>query len=162
MVIFLHQQVEELEVILVEILGDLADLADLVVQDKVHEVYHKVHEVDQKVHEPLDEEEHQDHQRRQMLVVMESWSHLSFVLGCNKWGLTSRIFLPEYNHCPRTRVKCGAEKIELGYRTMVNKSNWAARQTLTPIGLERRFQRSTQAVDSPLAAKMSKSPPSVP
>ena len=54
---FLHQQVEELEVILVEIQGYLADLADLVVQDKVHAV-------DQKVHEAFDEKEHQDHQRR--------------------------------------------------------------------------------------------------
>ena len=52
---FLHQQVEELEVILVEIQGNQADLTDLVVQDKVHEV-------DQKVHEALDEKEHQDHQ----------------------------------------------------------------------------------------------------
>ena len=68
---FLHQQVEELEVILVEIQGYLADLADLVVQDKVHEV-------DQKVHEALDEKEHQDHQRRSILAVMESWSHLFF------------------------------------------------------------------------------------
>ena len=31
----------------------------------------------------------------------------------------------------------------------------ATGQTLTPIGLERVFQRSTLAVDSPLAAKMS-------
>ena len=44
---FLHQQVDELVVILVK----------LVVQDKVHEV-------DQKVHEALDEKGHQDHQRR--------------------------------------------------------------------------------------------------
>ena len=50
----LHQQVEELEAILVEI---QACLADLVVQDKVQEV-------DQKVHEALDEKELQDHQRR--------------------------------------------------------------------------------------------------
>ena len=64
---FLHQQAEELEVILVEIHGYLADLADLVVQDKVHED-------DQKVHEALDEKEHQDHQRRKILAVMESWS----------------------------------------------------------------------------------------
>ena len=46
---FLHQQVEELEVILVEIQGYLAGLA---CQDKVHEV-------DQKVQEALDEKEHQ-------------------------------------------------------------------------------------------------------
>ena len=65
----LHQQVEELEAILVEIRGYLADLADLVVQGKVHEV-------DQKVHEALDEKEHQDHGRRKTLAVMESWSHL--------------------------------------------------------------------------------------
>ena len=37
----LHQQVEELEVILVEIQTYLADLADLVVQDRVHEVDQK-------------------------------------------------------------------------------------------------------------------------
>ena len=54
---FLYQQVEKLEVVLVEIKGCLADLADLVVQDKVHEV-------DQKAHEALDVKEHQDHQRR--------------------------------------------------------------------------------------------------
>ena len=53
----LHQQVEELEAILVEIQGYLADQADLVVQDKVHEI-------DQRVHEALDEKEHQDHQRK--------------------------------------------------------------------------------------------------
>ena len=53
----LHQQVEELEAILVEIQGYLADQVDLVVQDKVHEV-------DQRVHEALDEKEHQDHPRR--------------------------------------------------------------------------------------------------
>ena len=52
---FLHQQVEELEVILVEIQGNQADMTDLVAQDNVHEV-------DQKVHEALDEKEHQDHQ----------------------------------------------------------------------------------------------------
>ena len=33
--------------------------------------------------------------------------------------------------------------------------NWTTKQTRTQIGLERVFQRSTQAVDSPLAAKMS-------
>ena len=44
-----HQQVEELEAILVEI--------QVLVQDEVHEV-------DQKVHEAFDEKEHQDHQRR--------------------------------------------------------------------------------------------------
>ena len=52
-----YQQVEELEVILVGIQDSLADFADLVVQDKVHEV-------DQKVHEALDEKEHQDHQKK--------------------------------------------------------------------------------------------------
>ena len=50
---FLHQQVEELGAILVEIIqGYLADQVDLVVQG------------DQGVHEALDEKEHQDHQRR--------------------------------------------------------------------------------------------------
>ena len=46
-----------------------------------------------------------------------------------------------------------------GSNAVLEKSNWATGQTLTPIGLERVFQRSTQVVDSPLAAKMSKSPP---
>ena len=50
----LQLQVLELEAILVEIQGHLADLAD---QDKVHDA-------DQKVHEALDEKEHQDHQTR--------------------------------------------------------------------------------------------------
>ena len=63
---FLHQQVEELEVILVEIQGYLADL---VVEDEDYEVYHKVHEA-------LDVKEHKVHQRRYILAVMESWSHL--------------------------------------------------------------------------------------
>ena len=49
-----HQQVEELVAILVEIQAGLADLA---VQEKVHEVV-------QKVFEASDQEEHQDHQRR--------------------------------------------------------------------------------------------------
>ena len=40
----------------------------------------------------------------------------SFVFRCNQFGLTSRIFLPEDNHCPLTRIKCGT-KIELGCRT---------------------------------------------
>ena len=29
-------------------------------------------------------------------------------------GLTSRVFLPEHNHCPLTRIKCGAEKNRIG------------------------------------------------
>ena len=45
---------------------------------------------------------------------------------------------------------------------MLKKLNWAAGQSLTPIGLERVFQRSTQAADSLQAAKMSKLPPRVP
>ena len=32
-------------------------------------------------------------------------------------GVTSRVFLPKHNHCQLTRVKCGAEKVEMGYRT---------------------------------------------
>ena len=40
---------------------------------------------------------------------------------------------------------------------MLKKFNWATRQTLTPI-----VQRGTEAVDSPLAAEMSKSPPKCP
>ena len=49
-----------------------------------------------------------------------------------------------------------------GQNAVLKELNWATRQTLTPFGLERVFQRSTQAVDSPLAAKMSKLPPRVP
>ena len=30
---------------------------------------------------------------------------------------TSQNFFPEHNHCPRSRIKCGAEKVELRYRT---------------------------------------------
>ena len=63
--LFFHHQV----VFLVRIQGCLADLVDLADQDKVQEV-------GQKVHEALDEKEHQDHQRRYILVVMESWYHL--------------------------------------------------------------------------------------
>ena len=46
------------------------------------------------------------------------------VFGCNQSKLTSRVFLPEHNHCPLTRVKCGAEKVELGYRTNPH-ANWS-------------------------------------
>ena len=49
-----------------------------------------------------------------------------------------------------------------GSNAAPKNSNWATGQTFTPNGLERVFQRSTQAVDSPLAAKMSKSPLRVP
>ena len=49
-----------------------------------------------------------------------------------------------------------------GSNAVLKNLNWATRQTLAPIDLERVFQRSTQAVDSPLAAKMSKLPPRVP
>ena len=94
--------------------------------------------------------------KRNIRIIKEGWWRWiigfisSFVFKCSQLGLTSGIFLPEHNHCPLTRINCGAEKVELGYRT-----------TLTPIGLERVFQRRTQAVDSPLAAKMSKLPPRV-
>ena len=57
---------QELEAILVEM---HANLADRVVQDKVHEV-------DEKAHEALDEKENQAHQRKFLFAVMESWSHL--------------------------------------------------------------------------------------
>ena len=62
----LHQQVQELEAILVEM---QAYLADRVVQDKVHDV-------DQKLHEALDEKENQTNKRKFLFAVMESWSHL--------------------------------------------------------------------------------------
>ena len=48
----------------------------------------------------------------------------SFVFRCNQLGLTSRIFFPEHNHCPHTRIKCGTEKIELGHRTNPH-ANWS-------------------------------------
>ena len=67
----------------------------------------------------------------------------SFVPRCNQLGLTSQTFFPEYNHCPLALIKC-----------VLKKLNWATGQTLTPIGLERVFQRSTQAMDSPLAANV--------
>ena len=41
----------------------------------------------------------------------------SFVLRCDQLRLTSHIFFPEHNHCPCSRIKCGAEKVELGYKT---------------------------------------------
>ena len=40
----------------------------------------------------------------------------SFVLRCNQLELTSRTFSPEHNQCPRARIKCGTEEIELGHR----------------------------------------------
>ena len=49
-----------------------------------------------------------------------------------------------------------------GSNAVMKKLNWDTGQTRTPIGLELVFQRTTQAVDSPLAAKMSKLPPRVP
>ena len=51
-------------------------------------------------------------------------SSLPPFFGCNQLGLTSRVFLPELNHCPLTRVKCSAEKVELGYRTNPH-ANWS-------------------------------------
>ena len=45
---------------------------------------------------------------------------------------------------------------------MLKNFKWASGQTLTPFGLERVFQRSSQAVGSPLAAKMSNLPPRCP
>ena len=95
------------------------------------------------------QKKHQDHQRilAEMVVGLMS----SFVLRCNQLGLTFRIFFPEHNDCPCSRIKCGAEEVELGYKTNPHAN-----------GLERVFQRSTQATDSPLAAKMSKLPPKCP
>ena len=45
----------------------------------------------------------------------------SFILRCNQMRPWPRIFLPEHNHCPHTRIKCGEG------------------QNLTPSGLERVF-----------------------
>ena len=85
---------------------------DLVVQDKVHEV-------DQKVHEALDEKEHQDPQIKQILAVKESWSHLFLRSRVKEVGVDVPNHPSEYNHRPRTKVKCGVgSRIgELGYRT---------------------------------------------
>ena len=107
--------------------------ADLAVQEVL-----EVHKV---------QKEHQDHQK----ILAETHIGLtsSFVFGCNQLGLRSGIFLPEHNHIVYSR----------GSNAVLEKLKWATGQTVTPIGLERVFQRSTQAVDSPLAAKMSKSPP---
>ena len=107
----LHQQVVELEATMVEIQGCLADQADLVVQEKVHEA--------------LDEKGTSRSSKK-----VKNWRLWraalisSFVLRCNKWELTSRIIFPECNHCPRTRVKCGGEKVELGYKTNPH-ANWS-------------------------------------
>ena len=50
--------------------------------------------------------------------MMESWSLLLLFRECSgRLGLASRVFLPEHNRCPLTRIKCGAEKVELGHRT---------------------------------------------
>ena len=48
----------------------------------------------------------------------------SFVLRCNKLRLASRILLPEHSQCPRARIKCGGEEVELGYRTNPH-ANWS-------------------------------------
>ena len=74
----------------------------------------------------------------------------SFVLKCNQLGLISR-FSFQNTTIVHSR----------GSNAVLKKLNWATGQTLTQIGLELVFQRSTQAVDSSLAAKMSKFPPSV-
>ena len=89
--------------------------------------------------------------QRNIRIIKEVWRRgmirviSAFVLRSNQLKLTSRKFLPEHNHYPFT-----------------NKLIWATRQTLTPLGLERVSQRSTQEVESPLAAKMSKLTPRVP
>ena len=48
----------------------------------------------------------------------------SFVLRCNQLRLTSQIFFPEHNNSPCSRIKCGAEKVELRYRTNPH-ANWS-------------------------------------
>ena len=69
-----------------------------------------------KFHEALDREEHQNHQRK-------------VLIKCNEWVLTARVFLPEHNHCPCTRVICETEKL-----------NWAAGQ-LVLNGFSRRVPK---------------------
>ena len=65
---------------------------------------------------------------------------ISFVLRCNSWELTS------FQNTTIVHAR--------GPKAVLKKLNWAAGQTLTPIGLERIFQRCTQELDSPLAAKI--------
>ena len=57
-------------------------------------------------------------------MVMESWSH--FLLRSRVSSVEADVpnLLSEQNHCPLTRVKCGAEKVELGYKTNPH-ANWS-------------------------------------
>ena len=68
--------------------------------------------------------------KRNIRIIKEFWRRRiigiisSFILRCNQLQLTSHIFFPEHNNCPRARIKCGAEKVELGYRTNPH-ANWS-------------------------------------
>ena len=87
------------------------------------------------------------------MVEMESWSHLL---------RHSQVLSGEadiQNSLSRTQpLSTHAGQM----RYLKKKLTWATGLTLTPIGLERVFQRNTQGADSSLAAKMSKFPPRVP
>ena len=75
----------------------------------------------------------------------------SFILRCYQLRLTSG---PSFQNTTIVHTR--------GSNAVLKKLNWDTGQTLTPIGLERVFKRSTQAVHSPLAAKMPKLPFRVP
>ena len=101
------------------------------------------------------------------------WTNLEFFLSlaktfCSisfppvpKRSSTNRLMIPATNY-PVAGLPPMGSSFFSNAAFVLKKSNTATRQTLTPIGLERVFQRSTQALDSPLAAKMSKSQPRVP
>ena len=80
-----------------------------------------------------------------MLEEMDNWSHPPLFPGVR--NLPSRT-QPLSIHADQMRWP--------------RKLDWASGETRAPIGLERIFQRSTETVDSPLAATMSKLPPRVP
>ena len=92
------------------------ELVAILVVGQANLAAHEVQEV-LEVHKVR--KELQDHQRR--LAEMNNWFHLLLRFRVQSVGLTSRNFLPEHNHCPLTRIKCGTETL-----------NWATGQTLTP------------------------------
>ena len=97
------------------------------------------------------QKEHQDHQR--IVAETDNWSHL--LLRSQVWSGEADV----PNFLSRTQPSSVHAR---GSDAVLKKLNWATGQNLTPIGLERVFQRCTQAMDSPLAVKMSKLCPMVP
>ena len=86
----------------------------------VHQENLATHEVQERVPEAVDladQKELHDHQRKYKLAEMDHLFYLLLRSQVSQLGLTSQTFYPEYNYCPRARIKCGTEKIELGYRT---------------------------------------------